>query len=1129
MNAKVTPSVLPDAAARARALDPAASFLVQAPAGSGKTELLVQRFLRLLSVVDEPEEILAVTFTRKAAAEMRSRIISALECARGGRIPEAEHLKAGYELARAAIARERERGWRLDEQAARLRISTIDSVNSWLANRSPLVAGRLSQLRVTEDCEALYEQAARETVSLVVEPGELGTAVRRLLEHFDNRAETVTRLIARMLEHRDQWLRHLGTGEASDAQRANLEHSLQLLIEMSLQRLEALLAPDLRSELAELAAYAGTHIRTREPDSDLARWDGHTDFPLPVAGEVARWRGIAQLLLTKSGEWRKRTGLDVRAGFPPDNRDMKERMGDLLETLQQIPGLLDVLRDIALLSDPYYPDVQWEALKALIRVLPVAAALLQEVFSAQGQTDFGQVAAEALASLADPEGPTELGLMLDYRLSHILMDEYQDTSRSQAVLLHRLTAGWEQGDGRSLFLVGDPMQSIYRFREAEVGVYLETRANGVGHLRLEFLQLETNFRSDPVIVDWVNSVFAQLMPVKEDAMTGAVPYAASRAYHPPDPGARVVWHSVSYKDRDAEARAVLEVVRDCSTRWPEQDIGILVRSRAHAAALIPLLQAAGIVYAAPELEHMAEEPVVQDLLALTRALVHRADRIAWLAVLRAPWCGLTLADLHALAASDHQATVCELIADAAVTDRLSEDGRTRVGKCMHQLLPWIERRGSCSLRELVEGAWLCLGGPAVVGRDTDLEVAEAWFAYLERMDRGGDCPDIVEMIDGLASQTVSRPRANARVHIMTMHKAKGLEFDTVLLPGLGYPTRGASREMLIWTELAGYGDEAPLVLAPLNAHGDDQDRIYELLRNFEKCRAEHELDRLLYVATTRARRRLHLFAALQANGDGDMSPRSGTLLHRLWPAVSDQLSSAEISAEATEDQQRNSEQNDGKIDWFEPSLYRLPADWSSPLTNAGADGAREPVPERPEFDWASRWSMHVGSVVHLWLEEIARAGVERFDRSRLANLPSSACRLLTRLGVPAHELERATARVVEAIEACLDDETGRWLLSSSHREATSELAVDTLSETGFEMSRIDRCFVTEQGERWIVDYKTSTHEGAGLAAFLESEAIRYRPQLRRYRDALQSIEPMPTRTALYFPLLRVLHEVDVDA
>ncbi|HHQ15192.1 MAG TPA: hypothetical protein ENK16_09180, partial [Chromatiales bacterium] len=236
VNGKTTTSALPDAAARKRALDPAASFLVQAPAGSGKTELLVQRFLRLLSVVDEPEQILAVTFTRKAAAEMRSRIIAALENARAGRMPEAEHLRTGYELARAAIEREREQGWRLGEQAARLRISTIDSVNSWLANRSPLVAGGLSQLRVAEDCEAMYQQAARETVNLVVEPGELGTAVRRLLEHLDNRAEAVTRLIARMLGHRDQWLRHLGTGQAGDAQRANLEHALQLLIEMSLKQ-----------------------------------------------------------------------------------------------------------------------------------------------------------------------------------------------------------------------------------------------------------------------------------------------------------------------------------------------------------------------------------------------------------------------------------------------------------------------------------------------------------------------------------------------------------------------------------------------------------------------------------------------------------------------------------------------------------------------------------------------------------------------------------------------------------------------------------------------------------------------------------------------------------------------------
>jgi len=134
---KQSAQAAPDSRIRQRALQPDQSFLIQAPAGSGKTELLIQRYLRLLAVVKNPEEILAITFTRKAGAEMRSRIISALDSARAASEPEEAHLKIGYRLALAAIERDRELDWQLHRQPSRLRIGTIDAVNSRLSRRAP--------------------------------------------------------------------------------------------------------------------------------------------------------------------------------------------------------------------------------------------------------------------------------------------------------------------------------------------------------------------------------------------------------------------------------------------------------------------------------------------------------------------------------------------------------------------------------------------------------------------------------------------------------------------------------------------------------------------------------------------------------------------------------------------------------------------------------------------------------------------------------------------------------------------------------------------------------------------------------------------------------------------------------
>ena len=260
-----------------------------------------------------------------------------------------------------------------------------------------------------------------------------------------------------------------------------------------------------------------------------------------------------------------------------------------------------------------------------------------------------------MRSLGTPEDPTDLLLALDVRISHILVDEFQDTSVSQWALLERLTAGWEAGDGRTLFAVGDPMQSIYRFREAEVALFLRARREGLPNVKLEPLALSTNFRSQAGIVEWINDAFARILPPREDELAGAVPYALSQPFHPPLEGEAVRWHP--FAAREDEARRVVELVRDARAQDPEETCAILVRNRTALSEIVPALKKAGLRFRAIEIERLGERPVVQDLLALTRALSHPADRIAWLAVLRAPWCGLDLADLAALAETQEASSV----------------------------------------------------------------------------------------------------------------------------------------------------------------------------------------------------------------------------------------------------------------------------------------------------------------------------------------------------------------------------------------------------------------------------------------------------------------------------------------
>src|SRR5699024_8671169 len=214
-------------------------------------------------------------------------------------------------------------------------------------------------------------------------------------------------------------------------------------------------------------------------------------------------------------------------------QEQKQSFLAFIEQLREKEDFRLALHSLRSLPPGHYTEAQWALMEALFQLLPLAVAQLQLVFQERGEVDFTEISQRAIMALGDSEAPTDLALALDYQIRHLLMDEFQDTSLSQYILLERLTEGWEVGDGRTLFIVGDPMQSIYRFREAEVGLYLQAWRQGIGQLQLTPLVLSVNFRSQQGIVDWVNQSFQQILPAAEQRAIGAVPYSPSHAFHHP--------------------------------------------------------------------------------------------------------------------------------------------------------------------------------------------------------------------------------------------------------------------------------------------------------------------------------------------------------------------------------------------------------------------------------------------------------------------------------------------------------------------------------------------------------------------------------------------------------------------
>ena len=1184
-----------DHQARHAALDTSRSVLVQAPAGAGKTNLLTQRFLALLAQVEQPEQILAITFTRAATAEMRNRILHTLTAAQAAPHPQPGE-REEMVLARAALRQSVALGWCLLEQPHRLRIETIDSLCLRLAHAQPLLARLGGSLSPSDNAESLYSTAARRTIALLGSPQapELADALEHLLLRRDNNLPDLQRLLSQMLARRDAWLGVLPLAPETDVDWEQVRDGLEQpfhtenrnVLEHLLQALQA--DSELSRELVELARYAADSApQPPAKNFDISPLRGLLQLPPPSPAHRDHWLALASLLLTQKNEWRAR--FTKSEGFPTTDGDkqqqvrMRTRMEHCVQALRQHPEgarLLALLGKLRALPEMRYTDDQWRTLRAVFLVLRRAVAELRLVFAENDAIDFLESAQAAAAVLADEN--SFRGLEESEKIQHLLIDEFQDTSRSQYRLVEALLTEWREGDRRTVFLVGDPLQSIYLFRQAEVALFHQTRALGLpcGDNRrhpCHTLQLTHNFRSHRALVDALNH---RLAPVFASSPDDA--FVPADAWEQPGAGESLHLHPV-FVDKDAgeddtharkqEADAVIEVLQRelpkveaaRAAGAEEYRIAVLVRARTHLAAILPALRAAGIPYRAVDLEPLADRPEVHDLFMLLRALLHSGDRLAWLTILRAPWCGLGLNDLHMLCGSDDPAllrqSIPELIESRAVL--LSPEGRIRLTHTWQAIEAALATRytsgNNGSLAAWLERTWMALGGPACVDT-TARENIEAFLRLLDSCDPGG-----IDVLNGKFAQQLSRlcaaPDSSVSEHfgvqIMTMHKAKGLGFEVVLLPGLERATGSDGHHLLAMLERSHATGEHELLLAPLGRRDQDTDATYNWVRKQRKARESDEIKRLLYVACTRARRQLHLFAALTVAKGELKNPPPGSLLAAAWPAFQADIEASwpqrtppssglalAAAAEAHADPPLN-------------IIDRLPLDWRPHSLQSDIAPQRSSTPAKPLFQRGSSAGPRErarGSAMHLLLQMLAsryssasatsaqqpeqwRAELTPADLTQ-ADLARAAQRILREAGIRDKDAQALAAELSEKALAVAQDAVGNWLLTP-HKQASSESAWQTWDTNGnLRTLRVDRTFLAGDqpfapGEDWlwIIDYKTGAPPNQPptkpalndtvRSAWLEAHKQAWRAQLETYGELLRPSAGniRGIRYGLFFPEL----------
>lgn len=1149
-----------DLAQRQRALQPDASFLVQAPAGSGKTELVTDRILALLAIVEQPEQVLAITFTRKAAGEMRHRVLEKLRAGLEPQPLEAHKLNS-WSLARQVLARNTQKEWHLLEYPSRLRIMTFDSLSSGLVRTMPWSAQTGGSLEISESLNRQYRQAAFLTISQI----DQSAALQAVLSHLNVDLVHLENALIEMLQIRDQWQDAIidEPGQAIVA----MVQSLELLIRRELQAVKDRLPLGFETEYIPLLAVWAQQW------SPLACLNDVDIKPLEVStDDLSRWKALAESLLTKDNTIRKsltaKQGVDPKASF-------KAALVDYLKHTDFSSELIEALVTIKSLPAQLVNPEQIEIYQHLAEVLRMALEQLHQVYMADGAVDFTEVALSALKGLGSADEPADLLLALDARIQHLLVDEFQDTSQLQIDLLALLTAGWQPGDGRTVFLVGDPMQSIYRFRKAEVGLFIKVaNEQRLNHVPVEVLNLRENFRSVEGIVEWNNQIYQESFPAEYNEEFGAVPYEYSVSFNGPGSLEAVQHYPFYYSTKAikgiasrAEAVAAAEqqvvaVVKEALERHRDaaKPVAILVKSRKALGRLNERLIEANIPVRAVDMFPLSEQPYVMDLLQIIRALTYRYDRVAWLSLFRSPLCGLSLNSLHCLFGDKEEGNVVKKIrsalADESMPQRLGIEEFARFKHVSEIMLNQNAEQQGLSFTMRVNMIWQQLGGHLFYTKPSEKADIEAVFSLLDQLAPYGT-PDLEVLEQHMAELYAESVVAGAAVEIMTIHKAKGLQFEEVILYGLHAQTR-SSQEMLLRLEPYDFEIEGKTIPSFLigtvqsKQHGAAEDEMSKLLKSREDYRESLEQARLLYVATTRPCQALHLFYLMPlSEKDGQlrvMTPSKNKFYSHIKQALELDIEvikaslpgyvAADVQAqdpasafdkqaerlvdlpEVSHDAALPGQAPIGKLVRFTDDTVAQLEQQYAPHRQLSEQLAGDAEAQSGAWQFISDQEAILGTVAHSWLQMMGVDRLQAWDEKRLQQGESLMRYQLLSAGYSEEGIEEAVAKLRQL------------LLNTLHHEELSAILANPQVQYEWPLYDVNgkllvMDLVIPYDTHWhMIDYKSSQRrEDESLDEFKARMSREYLPQLKSYCAYLEAIDGKAAKASLFLIEEGILVEV----
>ena len=1093
-----------DQEVRREALDATQSFILEAPAGSGKTDLLTARYLCLLARVSHPGQILAVTFTRKAAAQMANRITEVLRLAdkkdgqASGNPWEAFLLSLGEKV----LARHKDHPSILLNPDS-FRVGTFHSFCASIVRSWPLEAKILPGIDILEDLDqeamldGVVDQYVRDVVSGKTSQEERAAYERRLVSS-NNYPAAVAGQLKELMRRRDR----LKDFPDLFSTRSNIE-SLKSELEQRLQNHAALFLSELRQyfvpldddwrSLKKALGKDGTPLGESFPESIPA-----TDF-----GSLARWKEVATVFLTGSGTPRKQFG--AKYGFPKDF-GKSPSSGFIRNLPSQVATLLAFVRGW---PEPMEDNVGFGDLRDLLILGEGVLNRLQELLRSRGM-DYLELELAAQRALEWTERPSESLIFHHDHLRHILVDEAQDLNDAQVEILGKLTEGWESGDGRTVFMVGDPKQSIYRFRRSEVSLFYDLKEKGLKRepeaaLPLRPLRLTANFRSRPHLVQFANKLFERVMAsprrehdevdfsrsepaVEEPKKT--LPIRVAIFYGEPESKEK----ALPSLEREAQwvAKAVSKLHRD----EPKETIAILVPVRTHLDAYVEALGEVDVPLRLMEGMRLEERPEVRHLLNLFTAMVRPYDDLAWAGALRAPWFRVSNQLLLDLASGQG------LWSQRILSKRESFPDLAKFCVAFTEANKMFGREPYAST---LSRLWEDLDGPRLIALrygEAGIANARAFFNLLDPCSGLPGEEALARLHRALAkAYTPPDPKGSfSTVSMMTIHKAKGLEFDHVFAVNLDYsPLAGGQGEQPAYRMERLPGKERHfLVAATADRRTGEENLASCLLKDLEKNRTLAEVRRLFYVVSTRARESLTLSGKSQPPDEGTEEAPFKNPLSALLNAMQRGDGFYHLLENPEPPILKEEEEMRGPLSLIPPPFeaQTLPYRIMSP---SRVEDETLLAVESGEADEEEDYGRARGLVIHRVLETLAR-------NDPAPDLESVAV-ALSGEGIPPGEAKGMAPQVLGEANRAWNSPEFRSLRESA-QEVHSEMDLEDFDgENTLRVGRFDLLLKTQAG--WVVvDYKTGQPEG-DVEAWLNRQMQHYRSQLTAYIQMVAKVLDTP--------------------